>query len=254
MLSPLPSSSSQPLARQQGQQHPPSRPQQPLLPPQVQPEPRQQQQVRDQQPQVINQLQHSSSSITETNSASDSNRRNPLQRFGVVIQPSQCPAGYRRDCVNKSTCFFRHIGEKVGDPVPKEEWSVVSRKRKPPLFGSKRGTESTIAGQRTIREISIFVGGVNNRLTVEDFSEHVKDNLGVTPINVAQNKCNNYNQSFKLTIRSSDKDKIFNPEMWEENIIIKPFRERRHPDNEQNETNRRDRNLDMYAFQNFTPL
>ena len=51
-----------------------------------------------------------------------------------------------------------------------------------------------------------FVGGVNNQLSVEDFSQHVQDNLGVTPINVSQNKCNNYNQSFKLTIRSSDKD------------------------------------------------
>ena len=89
---------------------------------------------------------------------------------------------------------------------------------------------------------------------MEDFSNHVKDNLVVTPINVAQNRCNNYNQSFKLTIRSSDKDKIFNAEMWEENIIIKPFRERRHPENEYRETNGRDRTLDMYAFQNITPL
>ena len=102
--------------------------------------------------------------------------------------------------------------------------------------------------------MSIFVGGVNNQLSVEDFSQHVKDNLGVTPINVSQNKCNNYNQSFKLTIRSSDKDKIFNAEMWDENIIIKPFRERRQRDTVESETYRGDRSMDMYAFRNITPL
>ena len=33
------------------------------------------------------------------------------------IQPIQCPAGHRRDCVNKRTCVFRHIGEVVGDAL-----------------------------------------------------------------------------------------------------------------------------------------
>ena len=96
-----------------------------------------------------------------------------------------------------------------------------------------------------MREISIFVGGVHKELSVEDFSKHVKDNLGVSAINVAQNRCNEYNQSFKLTICSTDKNKIFNAEMWDENIIIKPFRERRNPDNG---------SQDMSGFQNITPL
>ena len=123
------------------------------------------------------------------------------------------------------------------------------------LAQNQEAERTTIAGQRIVRELSIFVGGINNQLTVEDFSQHVKDNLGVTPITVAQNKCNNYNQSFKLTICSSDKDKIFNAEMWDENIIIKPFRERRQQNTENRESNyRRDRSMDMYAFQNSTPL
>ena len=33
------------------------------------------------------------------------------------VQPIQCTAGHRRDCVNKGTCVFRHIGEVVGDPL-----------------------------------------------------------------------------------------------------------------------------------------
>ena len=156
-----------------------------------------------------------------------------VRQFGLVIQPTQCPAGHRRDCVNKKTCFFRHIGENVGDPVNPEGWNLVShKKRKPPLYGSKReATTATIAGQRTVREMSIFIGGVNTQLSVDDFSKHVQDHLDVTPVKVSQNKINSYNQSFKLTINSTDKTKIFDSAKWEENIIIKPFRERKNPQN-----------------------
>ena len=34
------------------------------------------------------------------------------------IQPFQCPSGYRRDCPHSKTCVFRHLGERVGDPLP----------------------------------------------------------------------------------------------------------------------------------------
>ena len=86
---------------------------------------------------------------------------------------------------------------------------------------------------------------MHKELSIEDFSKHVKDNLGVSAISVVQNRCNEYNQSFKLTICSTDKNKIFNSEMWDENIIIKPFWERRNPGNE---------GQDMFAFRNITPL
>ena len=119
---------------------------------------------------------------SSSSTPSEVSRQNPLLSFGSVIQPAQCPAGQRRDCVNKATCFFRHLGEKVGDPVPKGEWTLVTkRQRKPPLFGSKSGNGTTIAGQGTVREMGIFIGGINDQLTVEDFSQHIKDNLGVTP-------------------------------------------------------------------------
>ena len=180
-----------------------------------------------------------------------SSRQIRPQGFGSIIQPFQCQTGLRRDCINKETCFYRHLGEQVGEPIPKNEWNTVTHKRrKPPLFGSKQRTEGTIAGLRTIREFSIFVGGVCSRLSVEDFSKHVKDNFDVSPINVAQNKRNQYNQSFKLTIRSNDKDKIFNAEMWDENIIIKPFRERRNSENGE----KRNGTLHMSTFDASTPL
>ena len=51
--------------------------------------------------------------------------------------------------------------------------------------------------------------------------------MNITPINVVVNKINNYNRSYKVTIQKKDKDIIFTPTNWEENIIIKAFRERK---------------------------
>ena len=110
-----------------------------------------------------------------------------------------------------------------------QSWKTVSykKKRREPVFGSKQSTKRSIAGQRTIRELNIFVGGVSNQMSEDDFFKHIQDELNVTPINVTANRSNNFNQSFKLTIKNTDKHQIFNPEMWEENIIIKPFRDRK---------------------------
>ena len=51
------------------------------------------------------------------------------------------------------------------------------------------------------------------------------------PLKIVVNKCN-HNQSFKITIKKADKDQIFRSDIWEKNIIVKPFRERRYRDGE----------------------
>ena len=38
-------------------------------------------------------------------------------KLPTTILPMQCPQGHRRDCVNKKTCMYRHIGERVGDQI-----------------------------------------------------------------------------------------------------------------------------------------
>ena len=44
--------------------------------------------------------------------------------------------------------------------------------------------------------------------------------------------------TFKVTIKNADKNPIFNPEFWDEGIIVKPFRERNthHPNTRNNNT------------------
>ena len=55
----------------------------------------------------------------------------------------------------------------------------------------------------------------------------MKQEINVVPINVVLNRENKFNRSYKVTVKSVDKQQIFNPEVWDNNIIVKPFRQKR---------------------------
>ena len=151
----------------------------------------------------------------------------------VTARPSNLPNSLISSPTSKTVTDNRNMRQPQHQNLTgfdaEQTWKTVSykKKRREPVFGSKQPTKCSIAGQRTIRELNIFVGGVSNQMSEEDFFKHIQDELNVTPINVTANRSNNFNQSFKLTIKNTDKHQIFNPEMWEENIIIKPFRDRK---------------------------
>ena len=49
----------------------------------------------------------------------------------------------------------------------------------------------------------------------------MKQEINVVPINVVLNRENKFNRSYKVTVKSVDKQQIFNPEVWDNNIIVK---------------------------------
>ena len=113
-------------------------------------------------------------------------------------------------------------------------FSLVKPRRKP-VFGTKsRPFQNSIAGKRNVRNFSVFIGGLSNETSEEDLTTYMKDELNINPLAITVNKINNYNRSYKVTINSKDKIEVFCPDHWEENIIIKPFRERNNTINHNN--------------------
>ena len=84
-----------------------------------------------------------------------------------------------------------------------------------------------LAGKIKPRTFDIFVGGVHPSFSSDDLYSYIKSELNVKPIKVENNRSNEYNRSFKVTVNVSDKQIFFDPAHWEVNIIIKPFRNRR---------------------------
>ena len=120
-----------------------------------------------------------------------------------------------------------NVDSNAGSNDIEEGFQTVSYKRhRKPLFGTKTRTigSSGIAGERTPRLFSLFVGGLKKNLTVNELHQYIVDNMDVTPESIEINKTNEYNRSFKITVQHKDKGILFTPTNWEENIIIKPFR------------------------------
>ena len=110
--------------------------------------------------------------------------------------------------------------------------NVTYKKKNSPIFGTKQPTKKSIAGQRTIRKINLFIGGVSKGVTPDELAAYMKEELNVEPTKIIINKQNEFNQSFKVEIRSTDKKLVFCPEAWENNIVVKSFREKRYSENE----------------------
>ena len=111
-------------------------------------------------------------------------------------------------------------------------FTKVTHRRKPPVFGTKPASASSagLVGERSQREFSLFVGGLRKDLNCNELEQYIQNELQITPKSVEINKTNPYNRSFRVIVQHKDKDTMFTPANWQENIIIKPFRIRReHP-------------------------
>ena len=120
-------------------------------------------------------------------------------------------------------------GENGSGGTSNRGMSSQQGKRKP-MYGTKSGSQ--LAGKRSELNFSIFVGGISNNIEAKDLAEYIQLELDINPLEFNVNKIDQHNRSFKVIIRRQDKDAFFNPSQWEENIILKPFRERRAQSND----------------------
>ena len=121
-----------------------------------------------------------------------------------------------------------------------------------PMFGTKEALPNKkIAGQRIVKNFSLFIGGVDINMDEQALGDHIVEDFGVEPIDISINKTNRYNRSFKVDVKLEDKDSLLVPEKWENNIIIKPFKLKRNPtnhdqQNQQNQPQRRRQQRDGF--------
>ena len=117
------------------------------------------------------------------------------------------------------------------DVADKDGYQAVQNKkrsRKPPVFGTRNNsvTEKRMAGEKSDLNFSFFIGGISNQFNENDLNAYIRQELKVVPLDITINKVNPKNRSYKVTVPRKDKDVLFKPENWEQNIIIKPFRTR----------------------------
>ena len=133
----------------------------------------------------------------------------------------------------------------AGDNSPQDDndnWTLVDSNR-----GRRRRTNRNgITGVRGLngngnlnlkavtRLIDVFVGRVDNDVSCEDLENYIYDVCGVQASNVSNLiiRTDEY-KAFKVTVKFTEREKLFNPELWPEGIIIDKFysRSRTESDN-----------------------
>ena len=96
--------------------------------------------------------------------------------------------------------------------------------RKQPIYGNRK-SNNPISGPS--KPFSLFVGGFNLDLTPESMKNRIKKETGLDVLQVTLNKTK-YNRSYKIDINPRDKDKAFDPNTWDEGLVVKPFKPKKH--------------------------
>ena len=114
------------------------------------------------------------------------------------------------------------------------EWTLVQRNRKKrehiakrPQFVRLTGclkTSSAHSFRVAIRMADVFIGRVHKDVTCECLSEYIKNSFHVNVEAVSQLdiRSDQFN-AFKVTVKLSDRDKLFNAELWPEDILVNKF-------------------------------
>ena len=72
--------------------------------------------------------------------------------------------------------------------------------------------------------VYIYVGNVDNDVTVEAMIDYVKQDIGISIEKCESLKSRNpNNKSFKLSLSVNERSKLLAPEVWPEGIICRKF-------------------------------
>ena len=89
------------------------------------------------------------------------------------------------------------------------------------VTGSRKAVQQFRAVKRTA---DAYVGRVAGDASVEDIKKYVLDNFDITIEDIVQLeiKTDRY-KAFKITVAYNDRDKLFNSELWPEDVVVDKF-------------------------------
>ena len=89
------------------------------------------------------------------------------------------------------------------------------------VTGSSKSLQQLRAVKRTA---DVFLGRMDNAVSEEDIKQYVVDNfqIDVFKIEKLDIKTDLYN-AFKITVSFNERDKLFNSELWPEDVIVDKF-------------------------------
>lgn len=176
----------------------------------------------------VQQPEHQSSKTRYSSTGAISKRRNSPSTLNVAQENS-----------SNNQPLQNH--QKTDEGVVGVSWSVAGEKQKMQrqqrrlrrenngrVTGSRKEVQQLRAVKRTA---DVFIGRMDNHVTVDIIKDYISDNFEVKLWNIEELeiKTDKY-KAFKVTVSLNERDKLFNSELWPEDIIVDKFYNRKPRD------------------------
>ena len=149
---------------------------------------------------------------------------------GGAIASVPAAASNMADSTHTSGHLRRSSAGDISLQDDNDNWTLVDSNR------GRRTNRNGITGVRGLngngnlnfkaatRLIDVFVGRVDNDVSCEDLENYIHDVCGVQASSVSNLiiRTDEY-KAFKVTVKFTEREKLFNPELWPEGIIIDRF-------------------------------
>ena len=118
------------------------------------------------------------------------------------------------------------------------EWTVAGEKQKAhrqrqrfrkETSGRVTGSRKEVHQLRAVkRTADVFIGRMDNDVTIEEIKDYISVNFELNVLNMEQLviKTDKY-RAYKVTVNMNERDKLFNAELWPEDVIVDKFYNRR---------------------------
>ena len=186
------------------------------------------------------------SAVHPASGAINKQRKSLSRRSSILLaaSPLQLPPGNTKNDQPKESEIIEQM------PSSDNEWVLVGRdKRKPResirkknnfrqmsgVTGSRKGDNHML--KAAARTADVFVGRVDKVVDAEEIKSYVESNFGIQTVSLMKlNIRSEIFNAFKITVKSNDRDKLFNAELWPEDIVVNKFYNRFRTSNKESDS------------------
>ena len=98
------------------------------------------------------------------------------------------------------------------------------------VTGARKGSDDMFRAVK--RYVDVFIGRVEKGVAEDSIKDYIISNFDVEVVAICKLEIrSDIFEAFKVTVKLSDRDKLFNSDLWPEDIIIDKFYNRRRPEN-----------------------
>ena len=132
--------------------------------------------------------------------------------------------GYEKENRYSGDGAWKLVGGRRSNPISKYTGPRSYNNYR--VMGSRKSEQSSMKAVK--RTADVFLGRVEKSMKVEEIVQYIKDNFEIEVENIEALKIrtDKFN-AFKITVLSTDRERLFNSELWPEGMVVNKYYNRK---------------------------